>query len=120
MNDIEKKEATEQLAMSERFTAKVLKEFGENVAGPSVVTDLHRSLIQGYFIAIDRALAVAEENRVRKNEKNTDPKFNNDLPVVWANVNLTDLAIDLMHYAKLGLDMQGDNILFAIPYKNNK
>lgn len=120
MNEIEKKEATEQLAMSERFTAKVLKEFGENVAGPAVVTDLHRSLIQGYFIAIDRALAVAEENRVRKNAKNTDPKFNNDLPVVWANVNLTDLAIDLMHYAKLGLDMQGDNMLFAIPYKNNK
>ena len=114
------KEPNESLAVSERFTSLVLKEFGGNIAGDLMVTDHHKALIQGYFIAIDRALAAAEENRKRKNEKNADHKFDNDLPVVWTNVNLTDLAIDLMHYAKLGLDMQEPNMLFAIPYKNNK
>ena len=113
-------ENKDMLAVSERFTAQILKEFNGSVAGDVSVTDHHRSLIQGYFIAIDRALAVAEENRIKKNKKNNDHSYDNNLPVVWNNVNLTDLAIDLMHYAKLGLDMQEDNMLFAIPYKNSK
>lgn len=110
----------EMLAASERFTGEVMRQFGSNVSGPLAVTEFQKSLIQGYFVAIDRALAVAEENRVRKNKNNTNHDYDNALPVTWNNVNLTDLAIDLMHYARLGLDMQGDNVLFAIPYKNNK
>ncbi len=113
-------EKNEMLAVSERFTAQILKEFGGNVAGGVSVTDYQRSLIQGYFVAIDRALVVAEENRLKKNKNNKDHNFDNNLPVVWNNVNLTDLAIDLMYYAKLGLDMQEENMLFAIPYKNSK
>lgn len=106
--------------MSERFTNKVLSEFGSTVAGAIEVTDFQRRLIQGYFIMTDRALKAAEEERVRKNAKNSDHKYDNDLPVVWQNVNLTDLALDLVHYARLGLDMQQDNMLFPIPYKNAK
>ena len=48
-----------ELAMSERFTNTVLREFGSNVAGAIQVTDYQRQLIQGYFIAIDRALKLA-------------------------------------------------------------
>ena len=41
--------------MSERFTSKVMMEFGSSV-GAIQVTDFQRQLIQGYFIAMDRAL----------------------------------------------------------------
>jgi len=105
--------------MSERFTAKVMKEFGGSVGDPQV-TEFQKRLIQGYFISIDRALKMAEEERERKNKANGNHEYDNNLPVVWANVNLNDLALDLVHYARLGLDMMQDNHLFPIPYKNNK
>lgn len=112
--------AVRQENMSERFTEKVLAEFGTSVAGAMEVTDFQRRLIQGYFIMIDRALKAAEEERLRKNEANRDHKFDNALPVTWNNVNLNDLALDLVHYARMGLDMQQDAMLYPIPYKNNK
>ncbi len=98
---------------SERFAAKVMQEFGSAV-GPLEVNEYMRSLIQGYFIGIDSALKLAEEARLRK-RKDQDP-----VPVTWEYVNLAELALDVMHYAKVGLDMSMDNHLFAIPYKNNK
>ena len=113
--EVAKKEQT----MSERFTAMVTKEFSSGV-GKLEITDAQRSLIQGYYINVDRALATAEDERQRKNANNKDHKYDNTLPVTWANVNLPDLALDLVHYAKIGLDMSLDNMLFPIPYKNNK
>lgn len=111
---------TEQLAMSERFTNTVLREFGGSVAGAMQVTDYQRRLIQGYFIGIDRALKAAEEERQRKNSANKNHDYDNLTPVTWQNVNLSDLALDLVHYARMGLDMMQDNMLFPIPYKNSK
>ena len=106
--------------MSERFTSKVMMEFGSSV-GAIQVTDYQRQLIQGYFVAIDRALKAAEEERLRKNANNRDhEKYDNPLPVTWENVNLNDLALDVVHYARMGLDMMQKNHLFAIPFKNNK
>lgn len=104
---------------SERFTAMVMRQFGGAVGAPNL-TDFQKRLVQGYFIAVDRALKTAEDERVRKNSNNRDHKFDNDLPVVWENVNLVDLALDVVHYARMGLDMMQDNHLFPIPYKNNK
>ena len=104
---------------SERFTAMVMKEFGTSVGSPALA-DYQKKLIQGYFVAIDRALKKAEEERVRKNANNKDPKYNNDLEVTWQNVNLPDLATDVVHYARMGLDMMQDNHLTPIPFKNNK
>lgn len=109
-----------QLTMSERFTSKVLQEYGGSVAGALEVTDYQRTLISGYFIGIDRALKAAEEERLRKNATNKDRKYDNELPVTWKNVNLNDLALDLVHFARMGLDMTQKNMLFAIPFKNNK
>lgn len=102
-----------ELNHSERFTAKVMATFGQNV-GLIEANEYMRSLIQGYFIAIDRSLKMAEEARLRK-KKNQDP-----VPVAWNTVNLNDLALDVMHYARIGLDMSMDNHLWPIPYKNNK
>ncbi|MCI1958860.1 MAG: recombinase RecT [Clostridia bacterium] len=109
------------LTTSERFTNQVLKEFGSNISGAIQVTDYQKQLIQGYFIGIDRALKIAEDARVRKNNGNKDhEKYDNNLPVVWNNVNLNDLALDVVHYARMGLDMMQGNHISPIPYKNNK
>ena len=104
---------------SERFTGMVMRQFGGAVGAPEL-NEYQKRLIQGYFIAVDRALKTAEDERLRKNKNNRDHKFDNDLPVTWENVNLTDLALDVVHYARMGLDMMQDNHLFPIPYKNNK
>lgn len=64
--------------MSERFTQKVIQEFSGNV-GEFHVTDYQRTLIQGYFIGVDRAIKTAEAERIRKNEANRDHKFDNPL-----------------------------------------
>jgi len=108
-----------QLTMSERFTNQVLREFG-NVAGAIQVTDYQKQLIQGYFIGIDRALKIAEESRIRKNENNKDHKYDNNFPYTWNNVNLNDLAVDVVYYAKMGLDMMQENHISPIPFKSNK
>lgn len=102
---------TESLSNSEAFTNKVLKEFGSNVAGNIQVTDYQRQLIQGYFIATDRALKMAEEKRVSKNENNKDHKWDNPDPINWNTVDLNALALDVVHYARMGLDMMQDNHL---------
>lgn len=105
---------------SERFTAKILQEFGNGTSTVAELTDSQKRIIGGYFIGVDRALKKAEEDRVRKNEKNKDHSYDNTLPVTWNTINMPDLAMDLVHYAKMGLDMQQDNMLVPVPYKNNK
>jgi recombination protein RecT len=92
----------------------VFAEFDGQISGGLQVTEYQRRLIQGYFIAIDQALKAAEERRL-KQRRNQEP-----LPYAWENVNLPDLALDVAHYARMGLDMMQDNHLWPIPYKNNR
>lgn len=118
----EKTEVVKQesnLANSEKFTNMVIREFGSNVAGVLPVTDYQRQLIQGYFIQIDRSLKSAEERRVRQNEGNKDHKWDNLDPINWNTVDINQLALDVMHFARMGLDMMQDNMLTAIPFKDN-
>ena len=105
-----------ELSNSEKFTNKVLKEFGHVSAENFRISDYQRQLIQGYFIQIDRALKMAEEKRVSDNEWK---RTKNDDPINWGTVDLNALALDVMHYARMGLDMMQKNMLFAIPYKDN-
>lgn len=107
------------LTMSARFTNKVLAEFSGST-GELQITDFQRSLIQNYFIGIDRALKMGEQDRLRRNENNKDHKFDNPIPMTWSNVNLNDLALDVVHYARLGLDMMQPNMISPIPYRNKK
>jgi len=120
MADTLTEQKEQKLAVSEKFTNKILAEFGGNVSGVAKVTESQRRLIQGYFIGIDKALKDAETRRVQKNQNNRDHKYDEPLPVTWANVNLNDLAMSLVHYARVGLDMMQDNHLYPIPYKNNR
>lgn len=108
-----------ELNFSERFTNKVVAEFGSK-AGVLRISDYQRSLVQGYFVGINRALEKAEEERIRKNESNRDHKYDNDLPINWNNVNMQDLALDVVHYARIGLDMMQENHISPIPYRNKK
>lgn len=110
------KKEQEEVDLSLRFTDMVLSKLKSSVPQAMEVNDYQRSLIGGYAIAIKRALAVAEEQRVAKNKKNTDHKWDIDVPVTLSNVDREKLAVDLVHYAKLGLDMTQDNMLFPIPF----
>jgi len=108
-----------ELSMSQRFTNKVMSEFSGS-SGEIAVTGADRARIQGYFIVIDKLLKSTELERQRKNSKNTDQKFNNDLEYDWKNVDLEYLARDVMINTKMGLDMTLPNQVSAIPYKNSK
>lgn len=107
---------------SQRFTETVIKEFSISTAQDGIlqVTDSQRILIQGYFLVIDRALKTSEESRLKKNASNSNRDYDNLVPYDWKHINLRDLALDCVHYAKMGLDMQEKNHLFPIPYKNGK
>lgn len=107
---------------SQRFTETVIKEYSISTAQDGIlqVTDSQRILIQGYFLVIDRALKTSEESRLKKNGSNSNHDYDNLVPYDWKHINLRDLALDCVHYAKMGLDMQEKNHLFPIPYKNGK
>ena len=109
-----------EVSASERFTSMIFKEFGANSIGEPLITDYQRSLVNNYFINVDRTLKSAEADRIARNEKNTNHAYDNTLPINWKNVNMTDLALDLVHFARMGLDMMQPNMLFPIPYKNTK
>lgn len=104
---------------SEIFTNTVMRAF--TTGGMEIrPTDKQKELVQGYFIEIDKMLETAEEKRVQKNANNSDHKWDNNLPYTWNNVNLKQLALDVMHYSKMGLDIQQKNMIHAIPFKNNR
>lgn len=98
---------------SERFTAMVINEFKGNV-GELNLNDYQRQLVRNYFIGIDNSLKSAEERRSYSKKKAADPA------VIWQNVNMNKLAVDVVQNAKLGLDMAVANHLSVVPYLNGK
>ncbi len=109
------------MTASQRFTELVVKEYASTAAQETLnLNEQQRRLVQGYFVMIDRALKTAEDNRNIKNSRNSDHKYDNAIPYDWNHVNMRDLALDAVHYARMGLDMQEKNHLFPIPYANKK
>jgi recombination protein RecT len=109
--EIAKKEAP-KLSASERFTNKILAEFGSGV-GHIALTEFQKRLAQNYFISIDAGLKAAEVKRLVKT-KGQDP-----LPVTWENVNMESLARNVVAYARIGLDPAQKNHINMMPFKNN-
>jgi recombination protein RecT len=107
------------MTASTRFTEMIMKQYGSAI-GAYRFTEREHQLIKGYFIAIDEALRAAEAERIRKNANNKNHDYDNNLAYSWNTIDLPQLALDLAHYARMGLDMQQDNHLFPIPYKDNK
>lgn len=104
---------SENLTNSERFTQKVMNEFRGNI-GELNLNEYQKQLIRNYFIGIDNVLKTAEERRSYSKKKANDPQ------VIWQNVNMNKLAIDVVQNAKLGLDMAVTNHLSVVPYLNGK
>lgn len=101
-----------QPTQSERFTQAVMKEFTSN-AGSLDITKFQRKLIQNYFIKLDMTLKESEVKRQSK--RNADPT-----EYIWKNVNMAQLALDVVAYSSIGLDPLQDNHINLIPYLNKK
>jgi recombination protein RecT len=99
---------------SERFTAMVSKEFAGMAGTTAQITQFQKRLIQNYFIAIDIALKTAEVNRLKKAEK-----YRDKTPVTWENVNMPQLAVNVVSSARMALDPVLPNHINMVPYKNN-
>lgn len=116
----EKNLDVDENTVSKQFTAMVMKELKASVPTALDVTDRQRMLVGGYAIAIKRAMAAAEEERKRRNKANKNHEYDNNLPVTLGNVDRERLAVDLVHFAKMGLDMTQANMLFPIPFLDKK
>lgn len=99
--------------MAERFMNKVISLFNNNV-GEIALTNFQKRLAQNYFIVADMSLKTAEEKRKKKSAKYQDP-----LPVTWANVDMDSLAEDVVSAARIGWDPMQDNHVSLIPFKKN-
>jgi recombination protein RecT len=107
------------LTHSERFMNMVLREFASGV-GEVALTNFQKRLAQNYFITLDSVLKTAEEKRLKsKTKKDGQWVLKNDLPITWANVNMNQLACDVVSAARVGLDPAQKNHVAMIPYKNN-
>lgn len=95
--------------MITRFLNKTKEMFNEEFT-PQVAI-----LVKNYYIAIDRALSVAEENRQAKTGSYQDP-----VSVIWNNVDIERCIQDSVFNARLGLDPLQSNFVFAMPVKNKK
>lgn len=98
---------------SERFTEMVVREFA-GAAGSVALTNHQQRLVQNYFITIDQMIKTAEEKRLKKSEKYRDA-----LPVTWANVNMEQLALNVVASARIGYDPALRNHISVMPFKNN-
>jgi recombination protein RecT len=101
------------LSPSERFTNKVMSEFVANAGDGLVLTDFQKKLIQNYFIKLDQSLKTAEQKRMSKPEAKRDP-----IAFTWDNVNMQQLALNVITFSAVGLDPVQPNHLNLIPYAN--
>lgn len=102
------------LTESERFTNRVIKEFTGQAGGDLSLTKHQKRLVQNYFISVDLALNRAEANRMKKEENKRDA-----IPVTWGNVNMNQLAVNVVSSARIGFDPALPNHINMVPYKNN-
>ena len=104
---------------SQRFIGTVMREFTSS-SGKNDITPYQESLIQGYFIACDKALRYLEDKRLKEAEDgNKSAKAK--LPYTWENVNIgADLAQSIVIFAKNNLSILVKNHFFPIPRLNGK
>lgn len=95
---------------AERFYVTVERMLAEATGVKTETSDYQKRLIQSYFVLIDEALKTAESKR---NEAR------NEIPYIWNNVDMEDLAMQIKDNSKLGLDPAIPNHLSAIPRLNS-
>ncbi len=103
--------AKREMTPSERFAASIERQFSGEV-GQISMTEFDRTLAQHAFIRIDAAMIEAEKNR-QYNSK-SDPE------IIWKNMNMRKLAIDVVNRIQLGLDALIPGQIYPIFYLNRK
>lgn len=103
---------TTEKPQSERFTEAVVKEF-TTTSGGVAISESQKRLIANYFIKLNLTLQLAEQKRLAKDEK-----YREQLPYDWKNIDIAKLSLDVMAFAKVGLDPTLPNHLSLIPFKN--
>jgi len=103
-----------ELTMAERFTNKVLAEFQASVGSEIAITKFQKRLAQNYFMNADMVLKKAELARLKKSAK-----YQDRVPVTWANVDLEKMAQSVVSAARIGWDPMQPNHVSLIPYKDN-
>lgn len=103
-----------QRSQSERFTNLVIREFSTNAGMVPDLTIFQKRLVSNYFLIVDRNLRKAEQTRLSKSERYRDA-----VPVTWENINMAQLAIDVVAAARVGLDPAQPNHINILPFKNN-
>jgi recombination protein RecT len=98
---------------TERFTNMVMKELGANGGSAVKLSQFQTRLIQNYFVKIDQTIKIADQKRLSKRDGDKET------PIVWQNINMNKLALDVVAWAGLGLDPLQPNHINLIPYKNN-
>jgi recombination protein RecT len=104
--------AAQQDSLSKRFSDRVQREFSGK-AGTLILTNSQKRLIQNYFLEIDRALKMAEEKRLKK-QNGRDP-----LEISWNTIDMEPLAIHVVACSRIGLDPAQPNHVSMMPFKNN-
>lgn len=94
---------------SERFAHAIERQFSSEI-GSIHMTPYEKTLAQHLFIKIDAAMIDAEAKR----------KDASKPPIVWANVNMTKLALDAVNRVQLGVDALLPGSLYPIAYFNDK
>lgn len=112
-----KQVAKAEQTMAQRFTNKVMAEFGTSV-GDINLTKFQKRLAENYFMGIDTVLKATEEKRVKGNIGKSE-QYQNTLPATWVNVNMEQLARNVVAAARIGLDPAQKNHINMIPFKNN-
>jgi len=99
---------------AERFTEMVIREFTSGTGSGVQLSTFQKRLVQNYFISIDNSLRLAEEKRLKKSESMRDP-----LTIKWENVNMNQLAVNVVACARIGYDPALPNHINMMPFKNN-
>jgi len=106
--------AKQTKTQAERFTDMVVREFSQNAGEVVKLTDFQKRLCTSYFIAVDTVLKTNEIKRLATSEQ-----YRSDLPFTWDKVNMSQLAVDVVSCARIGLDPAQSNHVAMIPYKNS-
>jgi len=101
----------EEQTMAQRFTNKVITIFSQSSGQEIALTKFQKRLAQNYCVTLDGILKKAEQGRLKKSEK-----YRNDVPVVWQNVDMEELAEDVVSAARIGFDPAQTNHVNMIPF----
>lgn len=95
-----------KMPLSQQITSRLLGKLQE-LRPNIVITEKMQRLMTNYFIGINQMLELQEKKR-----EGNAAEYN------WNNVDMADLAINIINKARLGLDILLPNHVHAIPYWN--